>query len=223
MDGSDAAKPAPITIKKYANRRLYNTAKSSYVTLDHLAAMVRDGEDFVVFDAKTGEDITRSVLTQIIFEEEAKGESLLPATFLRQIIRLYGDTLQGFVPGYLEASMETFTRNQEKMREQMRVTLGANPALMGFEAMARTNMEWFQRAMTLFSPYAALKGDALKSDALKSDAARGDAAKGDAAKGDAAKVGGAKALAAPADDEIKALKDRLINMQQQLDKIAKGS
>jgi len=109
--------------------------------------------------------------------------------------------------------METFTRNQEKMREQMRVTLGANPALMGFEAMARTNMEWFQRAMTLFSPYAALKGDALKSDA----------AKGDAAKGDAAKAGGAKALAAPADDEIKALKDRLINMQQQLDKIAKGS
>jgi len=104
------------------------------------------------------------------------------------------------------------------MREQMRVTLGANPALMGFEAMARTNMEWFQRAMTLFSPYAALKGDALKSDA-----ARGDAAKGDAAKGDAAKVGGAKALAAPADDEIKALKDRLIDMQQQLDKIAKGS
>ncbi len=203
MDGSDAAKPAPITIKKYANRRLYNTAKSSYVTLDHLAAMVRDGEDFVVFDAKSGEDITRSVLTQIIFEEEAKGESLLPATFLRQIIRLYGDTLQGFVPGYLEASMETFTRNQEKMREQMRATLGAAPALMGLEAMARTNMEWFQRAMTLFSPYAGLKTDS--------------------AKGEAAKAEAAKPPAPPADDEIKALKDRLIEMQQQLDKIAKGT
>ena len=98
----------PIIIKKYANRRLYNTAKSTYVTLDHLAQMVRDGQDFVVNDAKTGEDITRGVLAQIIFEEEAKGQTMLPANFLRQLIRLYGDTLQGFVPGYLEASMETF-------------------------------------------------------------------------------------------------------------------
>ena len=98
----------PIVIKKYANRRLYNTAKSTYVTLDHLAQMVRDGQDFVVNDAKSGEDITRGVLAQIIFEEEAKGQTMLPANFLRQLIRLYGDTLQGFVPGYLEASMETF-------------------------------------------------------------------------------------------------------------------
>ncbi|MFN3613544.1 MAG: polyhydroxyalkanoate synthesis repressor PhaR [Rubrimonas sp.] len=191
MDGTDAEKAAPVTIKKYANRRLYNTAKSSYVTLEHLSAMVREGEDFVVFDAKTGEDITRSVLTQIIFEEEAKGASLLPANFLRQIIRLYGDTLQSFVPGYLEASMETFARNQEKMREQVRATFGTNPAFAGFEAMARTNMEWFQNAMRMFSPYAAAKA------------------------AESAKV------AAP-DDEIEALKKRLTEMQQQLDRIAKG-
>ena len=197
MDGSEAQAAAPVVIKKYANRRLYNTAKSSYVTLDHLSAMVREGEDFVVYDAKTGEDITRSVLTQIIFEEEGKGASMLPATFLRQIIRLYGDTLQGFVPGYLEASMETFVRNQEKMREQMRATFGTNAALATFETMARTNMEWFQKAMSMFSPYAGQP--------------RPDAAKEKPADRPSA------------DDELEAMKARLAAMQTQLDKIAKGS
>jgi polyhydroxyalkanoate synthesis repressor PhaR len=144
----------PIVIKKYANRRLYNTAKSTYVTLDHLAQMVRDGQDFVVNDAKSGEDITRGVLAQIIFEEEAKGQTMLPANFLRQLIRLYGDTLQGFVPGYLEASMETFSRNQEAMREQVRQAFEANPALANFEALARSNMEWFENAMRMFAPFA---------------------------------------------------------------------
>lgn len=144
----------PVIIKKYANRRLYNTAKSSYVTLDHLAQMVRDGQDFLVNDAKSGEDITRSVLAQIIFEEEAKGPTMLPANFLRQLIRLYGDTLQGFVPGYLDASMETFSRNQEKMREQVRQAFEANPALANFEALARSNMEWFENAMRMFAPFA---------------------------------------------------------------------
>ena len=144
----------PIVIKKYANRRLYNTAKSTYVTLDHLAQMVRDGQDFVVNDAKTSEDITRGVLAQIIFEEEAKGQTMLPANFLRQLIRLYGDTLQGFVPGYLEASMETFSRNQEAMREQVRQAFEANPALANFEALARSNMEWFENAIRMFAPFA---------------------------------------------------------------------
>jgi len=144
----------PVVIKKYANRRLYNTAKSSYVTLDHLAKMVRDGEDFVVNDAKTGADITRGVLAQIIFEEESKGPTMLPANFLRALIRLYGDTLQGFVPGYLEASMETFARNQEAMREQVRQAFEANPALANFEALARSNMEWFENAMRMFAPFA---------------------------------------------------------------------
>jgi polyhydroxyalkanoate synthesis repressor PhaR len=115
--GKSGAKPEKIVIKKYANRRLYNTAKSCYVTLDDLSKMVRAGQDFAVYDAKTGDDITRSVLTQIIFEEEAKGHSMLPTNFLRQIISLYGDALQGVVPSYLEASMETFSQNQERMRQ----------------------------------------------------------------------------------------------------------
>jgi polyhydroxyalkanoate synthesis repressor PhaR len=144
----------PIIIKKYANRRLYNTAKSTYVTLEHLAEMVRNGEDFVVNDAKSGDDITRGVLAQIIFEEEAKGQTMMPSPFLRQLIRLYGDSLQGFVPGYLEASMETFARNQETMREQVRQAFEANPALANFEALARSNMERFENALRMFAPFA---------------------------------------------------------------------
>jgi polyhydroxyalkanoate synthesis repressor PhaR len=163
--------PEPIIIKKYANRRLYNTAKSSYVTLDHLAQMVRDGQDFVVNDAKSGQDITRSVLAQIIFDEEAKGQTMLPANFLRQLIRLYGDTLQGFVPGYLEASMETFARNQEQMREQVQKAFEANPALANFEALARSNMEWFENALRMFAPFASgiggRSGDGSRSEGKK--------------------------------------------------------
>ncbi len=155
-DKSD--KKPPVVIKKYANRRLYNTAKSTYVTLEHLAQMVRDGTDFAVNDAKSGEDITHSVLTQIIFEEEARGHNMLPINFLRQLIRLYGDTLQGIVPGYLEASMNTFSLNQEKMREQVRAAFEANPALANFEALARTNMEWFENAMRMFAPFATARG-----------------------------------------------------------------
>src|SRR4249920_2380863 len=109
----------PITIKKYANRRLYNTGTSTYVTLEDLAEMVKKGTDFVVFDAKTGEEITRSVLTQIIFEEESKGQNLLPIKFLRQLIRFYGDSMQAFVPGFLEFSLESLTREQDKFRQQM--------------------------------------------------------------------------------------------------------
>lgn len=155
----------PIIIKKYANRRLYNTSKSSYVTLDHLAQMVRDGLDFVVNDAKTGEDITRGVLAQIIFEEEAKeGQTMLPANFLRSLIRLYGDTLQGFVPGYLDASMDTFAKNQERMREQVTKAFEANPALANFEALARTNMEWFENAMRMFAPFATGMAGKAESD-----------------------------------------------------------
>ena len=141
----------PVVIKKYANRRLYNTQRSSYVTLEDLAAMVRAGEDFAVYDAKTGEDITRSVLTQIIFEEEQRGRNMLPPEFLRQLIRLYGDALQSVVPGYLEASMDAFSKNQEQMRETFRM----NPAMANFEAMTRQNMELFQQAMRVFTPFSA--------------------------------------------------------------------
>lgn len=153
-----------IIIKKYANRRLYNTAQSSYVTLENLAAMVRDGEDFIVRDAKSGEDITRSVLAQIIFDEEAKGRNMLPANFLRQLIRLYGDTLQGVVPGYLESAMETFLSNQEKMRENMARTFGGNPAMANFEAMSRTNMELFDQTMRMFTPFAVRNAVPEKED-----------------------------------------------------------
>lgn len=186
-----------IVIKKYANRRLYNTSKSCYVTLEHLSQMVRDGEDFVVRDAKTDEDITRSVLTQIIFEEEAKGQTMLPTNFLRQLIRLYGDTLQGFVPGYLEASMETFSHNQEKLRSQVASAMGANPALANLETMARTNMEWFENAMRMFTPFAAGQAQQAKAE--------------DAAP---------EQPAAPDRNELDDLKDQLSKMQDQLTKIA---
>lgn len=144
----------PITIKKYANRRLYNTGTSTYVTLEDLATMVKAGEDFVVFDAKTGEDITRSVLAQIIFEQENKeGQSLLPITVLRQLIRFYGDSMQMLVPRFLEVSIDSLTREQEKFRQQMAHAFGGN-ALGPLEEQARRNMEMFERAFAMFSPFA---------------------------------------------------------------------
>ena len=161
--GASGTTPEKIVIKKYANRRLYNTAKSSYVTLDDLSKMVRAGQDFAVYDAKSGDDITRSVLTQIIFEEEAKGQSMLPTKFLRQIISLYGDTLQGVVPSYLDASMETFAQNQDRLRQ----AVGGNPAMANFESMARGNMEWFEQAMRMFSPFGAAAGGAAAGGAAK--------------------------------------------------------
>ena len=144
----------PVTIKKYANRRLYNTATSTYVTLEDLAAMVKAGEDFVVHDAKSGEDITRSVLAQIIFEQENKqGQSLLPINFLRQLIRFYGDSLQMLVPRYLEVSLETLTREQEKFRRHLAQAFGTGP-FGALEDQARRNMEMFERAFAMFSPFA---------------------------------------------------------------------
>ena len=149
------AKSAETTvIKKYANRRLYNTGTSTYVTLEDLAVMVKAGEDFVVEDAKTGEDITRSVLAQIIFEQEGKeGQNLLPIKFLRQLIRFYGDSMQTMVPRYLEMSIESLTREQEKFRQQMAQAFGG----VGFgpiEEQVRRNMEMFERAFTMFAPFA---------------------------------------------------------------------
>jgi len=143
-----------VVIKKYANRRLYNTASSSYVTLDHLSDMVKEGVDFVVFDAKTGEDITRSVLTQIIFEEENRGAgtNLLPIQFLRQLIRFYGDNMQAFLPSYLELSLEAFAKQQERMRGQIGAT--AMPGAAAYEETIRQNLALFDRAMKMFSPFA---------------------------------------------------------------------
>jgi len=144
---------ATVVIKKYANRRLYNTATSSYVTLDHLCQMVKDGIDFAVYDAKSGEDITRSVLTQIIVEEEAKGQNLLPINFLRQLISFYGDNLQFLVPRYLEHTMEYFARNQEQMRNYMRDTFGGMFPFGRFEEMGKQNIAFFERALKMFTPF----------------------------------------------------------------------
>ncbi len=146
----------PVIIKKYANRRLYNTQTSSYVTLDHLCEMVKEGVDFEVRDARSGEDITRSVLTQIIFEEEAKGQNLLPIRFLRQLIRLYGDSMQSFVPGYLDLSMESFSKNQEAIKSRVVEAFGGGS--QAFEAMTRQNLAMFERAMKMFSPFAVMPG-----------------------------------------------------------------
>jgi polyhydroxyalkanoate synthesis repressor PhaR len=143
-----------VVIKKYANRRLYNTATSSYVTLDNLSDMVRQGVDFVVFDAKSGDDITRGVLAQIIFEEESRGQNLLPIQFLRQLIRFYGDSMQALVPSYLELSLDSFTQQQERMRKQFSETLGGAKGLTYFEDQVRQNMLLFDRAMKMFSPFA---------------------------------------------------------------------
>jgi polyhydroxyalkanoate synthesis repressor PhaR len=139
-------------VKKYANRRLYNTATSSYVTLDELSKMVRTGSHFVVYDAKTGEDLTRSVLTQIILEEDSKGRNLLPISFLRQLIGFYDDSLKAFLPRYLELSMENFARNQEQIRRYIEGTFGSFFPMGQFEDMARQNMALFQRAASMFQP-----------------------------------------------------------------------
>lgn len=158
----------PTVIKKYANRRLYDTGRSSYVTLDDLCEMVKEGHDFIVYDAKSGEDLTRQVLTQIIVEQEGKGSNLLPIPFLRQLIGFYGDNLQSLVPNYLEQTFSAFTAQQEQFREQMKKAMGSmgggtpfggmmNPAT-AFEEMGRKNMEMFQNAMRAWSPFTGMAG-----------------------------------------------------------------
>jgi polyhydroxyalkanoate synthesis repressor PhaR len=154
VEGTAAEESGKVAIvKKYANRRLYNTATSSYVTLDELSRMVRDGEEFVVYDAKTGEDITRSVLTQIILEEDGKGRNLLPIGFLRQLIGFYDDQLHAFLPRYLEMSMENFAKHQDQIRGYMQDTFGRFFPYTQFEDMARQNLALFTRAASMFRPF----------------------------------------------------------------------
>ena len=157
------AAASPIVVKKYANRRLYDTRSSSYITLDNLAEMVRQGVDFVVYDAKTGEDITRGVLTQIIVEQEGKGSNLLPIGFLRQLIGFYGDQMQGLVPKYLEQAMTAFAQQQEQMRAAMQKTMGSMGTLFPFgsmEEVGRQNMAMMERAFSMFSPFYRPGGEA---------------------------------------------------------------
>ncbi|SIS54685.1 polyhydroxyalkanoate synthesis repressor PhaR [Insolitispirillum peregrinum] len=191
-------KDGPITIKKYANRRLYNTATSSYVTLDHLCQMVKDGTDFVVYDAKSGDDITRSVLTQIIVEEENKGQNLLPIGFLRQLISFYGDSLGGLVPRYLEHSMQSFARNEEQMRSLLHNAFEGIFPLQNFEEMNKQNVALFENAMKMFTPF---YGEAGAKGA-------GRPAEGAAVAGDGNE-----------DPTIRELKNKLNDMQTQLNSL----
>jgi polyhydroxyalkanoate synthesis repressor PhaR len=190
-------------IKKYANRRLYNTATSTYVTLDDLATMVKSGSDFLVYDAKTGEDITRSVLTQIIFEEENKGgaQTMLPVNFLRQLIKAYGDTMQGLVPGYLEFSLDNLMKDQEKYRKQMLDSVGVGDAFKGMEEQAKRNMTMFNEALKMFNPFAAVLTPGVAPSATPAN--------------DTSKP------AAASKDELEALKTQLASMQKKLDDISR--
>lgn len=199
---------APTTIKKYANRRLYNTGTSTYVTLEDLADMVKSGEDFTVVDAKSGEDITRSVLTQIIFEQENKGQNLLPITFLRQLIRFYGDSIQNLIPTYLDFTIESLVREQEKLRGQMTGAFGPGafgPAAFGPGAMeaigdhVRRNTEMFEQAMRMFLPFGAGSRPASSGDA-------GRAAEGSTAK--------------PGAGDVEALRRQLDEMQKRLNELS---
>jgi polyhydroxyalkanoate synthesis repressor PhaR len=150
---------APVTIKKYANRRLYNTATSSYVTLEHLCQMVKDGVEFVVYDAKTGEDITRQVLTQIIVEEEGKGgQNLLPISFMRKLISFYGDNMQWALPTYLDQSIQSFSRNQERMREYLSKSMGGMFPFGALNQMGKQNLVMMEQAMKMFAPFGGQPG-----------------------------------------------------------------
>lgn len=194
----------PITIKKYANRRLYNTATSSYVTLDNLAEMVKNGEEFKVHDAKSGDDITKSVLTQIIFDEEAKGQNLLPLSFLRQLIRYYDDNMKVFVPSFLEMSMESFTKSQDDMRGRLNEAFDPSVTYKNFEEQIRQNMTMFQTTMQKLSPF----GEAFGMPIGKKSVDKQETEQADPEQN-----------SSPSD--IDDLKSQLAAMQAQLDKLAK--
>ncbi len=187
----------PTVIKKYANRRLYNTATSSYVTLDHLSEMVRAGDDFVVLDAKTNEDITRSVLAQIIFEQESRtGQNLLPVQFLRRLINFYGHQMQAFLPSYLDMSMENFASQQEQWRDQLSRAWGGKMPMDAFQNITRQNMELFERAIQMWSPFSAGAPGAAPKPAVRPEAEA-------------------------ADPGLNELKKQLEAMQKQLDQLSK--
>lgn len=189
-----------IIIKKYANRRLYNTASSSYITLDDLAAMVRENVEFQVIDAKSGDDITHSILTQIIMDEEANGAQMLPVSFLRELIGMYGNSMQAMMPSYLEASMENFRQNQAKIREAFEKGLSAGP----LAAIHETNMAMMRAATGAFIP----GGTGAKPSAGRESDGDGES------RGEVHGEAGAK-------DEIAALREQMEAMQKKLDQLGK--
>ena len=209
-----SSEDGPVTIKKYANRRLYNTATSSYVTLEHLCQMVKDGVDFVVYDAKSGADITRSVLTQIIVDEEAKGDNLLPIGFLRQIIGFYGDNMQRMlVPQYLEHSMKTFTDNQEQLQSYFQQTMGNMFPFGSLDEMGKQNMAMFEQAIKIFSPPGENENDTPPPAAA--------AAVNDTAAAAANSTAAPTASAKGKNSQVDELQRRLDEMQRQIDDMAK--
>ena len=205
---TDPQSPAePVVIKKYANRRLYNTDTSSYVTLDDLAEMVRADRDFVVYDAKTGEDLTHAVLTQIIVDQESRGENLLPIRFLRQLIRFYGDSVGRMVPSYLEMSIDSLTREQDRYRKQFASAFGTS-ALDALQEQTKQNMAMFEKALGMFTPFKAGEQPGSSASTAPVGAREDDRA------GNGAKNNG---------DDIQSLKDELSEMQEKLDQLSRRS
>ena len=215
MSDDDGAEKPPITIKKYANRRLYNTATSSYVTLDYLAQMVKDGTEFVVYDAKTGDDLTRQVLTHIIVEEEGKGQNLLPIGFLRHLISFYGDSLESVVPNYLDYSMKTFARNQEQMRDYVQDTMGGLDPMSQLGEMGKQNVAMFEEAMKMFMPFLPDGTESSEDD----EAASGKTPSKAATKGKGKAAGASKVQD---DSQLNDLQAQLEQMQRQINKLTSG-
>jgi polyhydroxyalkanoate synthesis repressor PhaR len=203
----------PVIIKKYANRRLYNTDTSTYVTLEDLAEMVRGERDFVVYDAKTGEDLTHAVLTQIIVDQESRGTNLLPIGFLRQLIRFYGDSMQKLVPSYLEFSLDSLTRQQEQYRRRFANAFGT-AAFDAMQEQVRKNFDTFERAFGMFTPFSGSEG--VNEHGIEDAKTRAEAGS----------VPTAKTLAKPAvkpgGDDIDTLKAELLAMQQRLEKLSRN-
>jgi polyhydroxyalkanoate synthesis repressor PhaR len=195
-DASNDTKTKLVTIKKYANRRLYNTATSSYVTLEDLAVMIKEGIEFAVYDAKSGDDITHSVLTHIIVEQESKGQNLLPVGFLRHLISFYGDSLESVVPTYLEHSMQSFAKNQDQMRNYVQDSFGGGSPFSAFEDVGKQNMAMFEQTMSMFSPFTPDNKPGSPPSAEPSSSTD--------------------------TDDLASLKDQLAAMQVQLNKMSKG-
>ena len=212
-DANDEKSRDAVVIKKYANRRLYNTETSTYVTLEDLAAMVRSDRDFLVYDAKSGDDLTHAVLTQIIVEQESRGQTMLPIPFLRQLIRFYDDSMARMVPGYLQFSLEALAKEQERFRTQFSSSFGPTAAFEAYQEQARRNMAIFEQAMSVWTPFGSKPGEEGKSilgqsaNALKSG------------EGVAAPQP-AKAAPSSERDDIKELKAQLSAMQQKIEKLS---
>jgi polyhydroxyalkanoate synthesis repressor PhaR len=219
--GKDPERVEPVVIKKYANRRLYNTDTSTYVTLDDLAAMVKGGRDFVVFDAKSGDDLTHAVLTQIIVEQESRmggGQTLLPIPFLRQLIRFYGDSIERMVPSYLQVSLEALAKEQERFRKTFADAFTPAGAFEVYQEQARKNLAMFEQAMAMFSPFS--KPPAGGRPGGEAEGAP-QAAKPEPAKPEAVKP--VPAGVSQRSDDISELKSQLAAMQAKLEELSRKS